>query len=795
MKPIFLSYVRENEEIVDKFCQELISRGLKVWLDRQDLNPGSRWKQEIRKAIREGAFFVACFSKEQNKSDKTYMNEELTIAIDELRQKPSERIWFIPVKLNRCKIPDRNIGGGETLRDLHYINLYKDWDVGIQSILKVVQPEPSGPTKHENTSGNRVDSNTATDFSEGCIDQDSTNAENTFDTEKRDNNAKKVTENSLKGFITYSHEDTAAKEELRKRLAVMEEKNELTTWHDGEITAGDEWYEDISKNLAEADILLYLVSAASLASKNCNKELAEALTADIKVIPIILEHCDWQQHKLSDFEVLPLKGKPISQWEDPSEGWQNVVDGIRAAINKMQVQAKPSVHITPEEMETLSNVKLQQGNFLMMVKQMDQAIAAYSRAIELNPKLAEVYNNRGIVYAEKGELDCAIDDYEKAIELDPKFAEAYSNRGATYSEKSEFDRAIADCNKAIELNPKLANAYNGRSTAYRAKGEFDRAIADCNKAIELNPKLANAYNGRSTAYRAKGEFDRAIADCNKAIELNPKLANAYCGRSAAYGAKGEFDRAIADCNKAIELNPKLADAYSNRGNVHHKRGKIDKAIDDYNKAIELNPKLVQAYYNRGATYGAKGEFDRAIDDWNKVIELNPKLVQAYYNRGATYGAKGELDRAIADCNKAIELNPKLADAYYKRGIAHLGKGELDRALADYSKAIELDPGLAKAYNDLGAVYAKKGELHSAIVNFTKAIEFDPDYTEAYINRGITWLYLQEWEDFRSNLSTARNVGIDIAIGFRNACGSVANFERITGIQLPADIAAMLTPSS
>ena len=46
----------------------------------------------------------------------------------------------------------------------------------------------------------------------------------------------------LKGFITYSHEDAAAKDELRKRLAVMEQKNELTTWHDGEITAGDKWY-------------------------------------------------------------------------------------------------------------------------------------------------------------------------------------------------------------------------------------------------------------------------------------------------------------------------------------------------------------------------------------------------------------------------------------------------------------------------------------------------------------------------------------------------------------------------
>ena len=51
----------------------------------------------------------------------------------------------------------------------------------------------------------------------------------------------------LKGFITYSHKDAAAKDELRERLAVMEQKNELTIWHDGQITApGDEWYENIS---------------------------------------------------------------------------------------------------------------------------------------------------------------------------------------------------------------------------------------------------------------------------------------------------------------------------------------------------------------------------------------------------------------------------------------------------------------------------------------------------------------------------------------------------------------------
>ena len=70
-----------------------------------------------------------------------------------------------------------------------------------------------------------------------------------------------------------------------------------------------------------------------------------------------------------------------------------------------------------------------------------------------------------------------------------------------------------------------------------------------------------------------------------------------------------------------------------------------------------------------------------------------------------------------------------------------------------------------------------------------------DYAEAYRNRGMMWLYLQRWENFRSDFSAARDVDIDIAIGFRKAFKSVANFERRTGIQLPADIAAMLTPSS
>ena len=143
MNKVFISYVRENIEMVDRLYQELKAHGIQVWLDRNDIGPGSRWEQAIRRAIQHGAFFIACFSEEYNNRDQTYMNEELTLAIDELRQRSTDRIWFIPVKLNECEIPDRSIGGGETLRVFEYVSLYEDWEVNLQRILKIVQPASS----------------------------------------------------------------------------------------------------------------------------------------------------------------------------------------------------------------------------------------------------------------------------------------------------------------------------------------------------------------------------------------------------------------------------------------------------------------------------------------------------------------------------------------------------------------------------------------------------------------------------------------------------------------------------
>ena len=434
----------------------------------------------------------------------------------------------------------------------------------------------------------------------------------------------------LKGFITYSHEDTKAKNELRKRLAVMEQQNELVSWDDGQLTPGDKaLQEDILKEAADSDLLLYLVSAASLASKNCNKELAAALKRQIRVIPIILEHCDWLHHQLSGFEILPHKGKPISKWEYPSEGWQNVVDGIRKAIHKIQVQADPSSEISEKELH--SELAFQHGNTLMLLGQLDMAIEAYSNATDLNPHTANAYNNRGIAYAEKGKLDNAIEDYNITIQLRPDYAPVDYNKRIIYTNKGNYGLAIQEAIKMIELNLEFSQTYHNRAVAYSKKGEVELAIKDYTKAIELYPDEPNTYYDRGNTYYEKGDYDRAIEDYTKAIELNPIFTSAYINRGNVYSNKNDYDRAIKDHTKAIELNPNSANAYNNRGVAYGEKDDADRAIENYTKAIELNPNHDIAYYNRGIVWLHLQKWNKAKVDLTTAKGLGMDIIAAFHN--------------------------------------------------------------------------------------------------------------------------------------------------------------------
>ena len=154
----------------------------------------------------------------------------------------------------------------------------------------------------------------------------------------------------------------------------------------------------------------------------------------------------------------------------------------------------------------------------------EEAIAFCTAVIQKNPQLAkEAYYGRGLAYRDKGNLRQAIADFTKAIEISPDYAEAYHDRGIVYHDMGNLDQAISDYGRVIQLKPDFAYAYSNRGNTYNEKSNPDLAIIDFNKALEINPNLAEAYYGRATSYFYKKEYDKSWSDLHKAESLGLQL--------------------------------------------------------------------------------------------------------------------------------------------------------------------------------------------------------------------------------------------------------------------------------
>jgi TIR domain/HEAT repeats len=138
MSHVFLSYVREDLDMVRRLAQELARAGIVAWTDRDSIKPGSDWRAAIEDAIRNGAFFIPCFTSAYANRESTYMDEEVDLAAEQLRSQRQNRSWFIPVVFSRGKVPDRVIGPGYNLQDIQWVDLDADWREGVNTLVNVI---------------------------------------------------------------------------------------------------------------------------------------------------------------------------------------------------------------------------------------------------------------------------------------------------------------------------------------------------------------------------------------------------------------------------------------------------------------------------------------------------------------------------------------------------------------------------------------------------------------------------------------------------------------------------------
>jgi tetratricopeptide (TPR) repeat protein len=184
---------------------------------------------------------------------------------------------------------------------------------------------------------------------------------------------------------------------------------------------------------------------------------------------------------------------------------------------------------TAQEYFELGYVRLAEDDY-------QEAVRAFSRAIELDPSDARYYRARARVYRVLENKEGALADYSAAIALtDPNelartgfFQKSlYEQRAGVRRDLKQYRGAAEDLTRLIELNPKSSRLYVQRAEIHELDGNLGAATEDVTKAIALEPApFLYAYRARLREQR--GDMDGAIADCTRTLESDP--ANAACSR-------------------------------------------------------------------------------------------------------------------------------------------------------------------------------------------------------------------------------------------------------------------------
>lgn len=233
------------------------------------------------------------------------------------------------------------------------------------------------------------------------------------------------------------------------------------------------------------------------------------------------------------------------------------------------------------------------GNDAFKAKNFTEAIAMYSKAIELEPTGAAagaLYSNRAASYSSLGQHEKALLDGESCISCRPDWLKGYYRKGIALEALGRVDEAVKAFQEAIKYEAGNAEVLTKISTLneiIKKRNESSRPVKVTDP--EEARKLGNSLFG-------SGKYEEALAYYTRAIELYgstscPEKASCYCNRAACHQQTHNYSAVIADCNKALEIDENHPKALLRRAIAYEGNEKWKLALEDYQRVNRLTPGL------------------------------------------------------------------------------------------------------------------------------------------------------------------------------------------------------------
>ncbi|MBT9317646.1 tetratricopeptide repeat protein [Leptothoe spongobia] len=442
---------------------------------------------------------------------------------------------------------------------------------------------------------------------------------------------------------------------------------------------------------------------------------------------------DWSSG-VFDLAVEPKETAQKSKQPAQREGLRKYDNLTQNELTQKLSQVQELLDQTKSDAPNATDLWLQKGEILYLVKDYQASLNCFEHIIEIDPGKETAWNSKGLVLTNiesieentstKNKLvDAAIASFNQAIKLNPDYTTAFYNRGIALTKLGRYEEAIESYDKAIELDPNISDFWHNKAIAFFLLGRYEKAIVSGDKALQLKPEdnriwtlqglIADSLNWKQeaiylyeraakiepndpTAWYNLGNILSELRRHNEAIKSYDQVLRLASNHYRALAKRGwqlrqiyQYVEALKDLNHSIKLNRNYAWSVAARGRFYRETERYKEAVQDFNRAIEIDPNYVWAIAQRGQLYRLMQEYGKALDDFNRAIELATDYRWAIRRRGEVYGLIRHYEQAMADFNSALELSPSSNWTLYWRSIIHQATGNEENAKEDIYKAIRM----------------------------------------------------------------------------------------------------------
>jgi tetratricopeptide (TPR) repeat protein len=301
-----------------------------------------------------------------------------------------------------------------------------------------------------------------------------------------------------------------------------------------------------------------------------------------------------------------------------------------------------------------------------------EAIAAYKKATQLDPKWFEAQQNLGLALAKSGDLTAAASALKIAVTLKPTVGGQQSLAAAWISlaqvtEDSEPQDSLAAYQKASELDPTNSDAQLGAARMAQRSG--NSAAAE-----QQYLRLAEAGNNDSieqliALYLKQKRFADAESWLRKYMSANPQNAAAQLQLGKLLAAEGKSQEAISTLEPVYKASPdpKIAGFLAS---LYLEAKQYPAAASLLRGLIAQNPNDPQLYLDYGTALMHQLKYVEAQTVLLKAVQLKPDLVEAYFDLGYAAEQNKNYDLTIRALDARAKLQPETPATLFLRATAY-----------------------------------------------------------------------------------------------------------------------------